>query len=35
VAQRDSTYFYSYDYTQRTAFTSLPLIPSIGLRGIL
>ncbi len=29
------TYFYNYDYSQRTAFTSLPLIPSIGLRGIL
>lgn len=29
------TYFYSYDFRQRTAFTSLPLIPSIGLRGIL
>ncbi len=28
-------YFYSYDYSQRAAFTSLPLIPSIGLRGIL
>ena len=22
------TYFYSYDFSQRTAFTSLPLIPS-------
>jgi len=29
------TYFYSYDYSQRTAFESLPLIPSIGLRGTL
>jgi len=29
------TYFYSYDYSQRAAFKSLPLIPSIGLRGIL
>jgi hypothetical protein len=28
-------YFYGYDYTQRAAFKSLPLIPSIGLRGIL
>ncbi len=28
------TYFYSYDYSQRAAFKSLPLIPSIGLRGI-
>ena len=28
------TYFYSYDYSQRTAFKSLPLIPSIGLRGV-
>ncbi len=29
------TYFYNYDYSQRAAFKSLPLIPSIGLRGIL
>ncbi len=29
------TYFYNYDFSQRAAFTSLPLIPSIGLRGIL
>jgi hypothetical protein len=29
------TYFYSYDYTQRAAFTSIPIIPSLGLRGIL
>ena len=29
------TYFYSYDYTQKSAFESLPLIPSIGLRGTL
>jgi hypothetical protein len=29
------TYFYSYDYSQQTAFESLPLIPSIGLRGVL
>ena len=29
------TYFYSYDYSQRTAFESLPLIPSIGIRGTL
>ena len=29
------TYFYSYDYSQRAEFKSLPLIPSIGLRGIL
>jgi hypothetical protein len=29
------TYFYSYDYTQREAFKSLPIIPSIGLRGVL
>jgi hypothetical protein len=29
------TYFYSYDYTQRTAFKSIPIIPSIGLRGVL
>ena len=29
------TYFYSYDYSQKSAFRSLPIIPSIGLRGIL
>ena len=29
------TYFYSYDYSQRVAFKSLPLIPSIGIRGVL
>jgi hypothetical protein len=29
------TYFYSYDYSQRDAFKSLPIIPSIGLRGVL
>ncbi|HEX7843218.1 MAG TPA: TonB-dependent receptor [Kofleriaceae bacterium] len=28
-------YFYSYDYTQRQEFKSLPIIPSIGLRGVL
>jgi hypothetical protein len=27
------TYFYNYDFTQRQAFESLPIIPSIGLRG--
>jgi hypothetical protein len=29
------TYFYSYDYSQSQAFKSLPIIPSIGLRGVL
>jgi len=29
------TYFYSYDYSQRDAFKSLPIIPSFGLRGVL
>jgi hypothetical protein len=29
------TYFYSYDYTQRAEFKSLPIIPSLGLRGVL
>lgn len=28
-------YFYSYDYTQRAEFKSLPIIPSIGVRGVL
>ena len=27
-------YFYSYDYMQRSAFKSLPIIPSAGLRGV-
>jgi len=29
------TYFYSYDYSQKSAFRSLPIIPSLGLRGVL
>jgi hypothetical protein len=29
------TYFYSYDYSQQAAFKSLPIIPSIGIRGVL
>lgn len=29
------TYFYSYDFTQRAAFTAIPIIPSLGLRGVL
>ena len=29
------TYFYSYDYSQEAAFKSLPIIPSIGVRGVL
>jgi outer membrane receptor protein involved in Fe transport len=29
------TYFYNYDFTQRAAFKSLPLVPSLGLRGVL
>ena len=29
------TYFYGYDFTQRAAFTSIPIIPSLGLRGVL
>jgi outer membrane receptor protein involved in Fe transport len=28
-------YSYSYDYSQRIEFKSLPIIPSIGLRGVL
>jgi TonB-dependent receptor-like protein/carboxypeptidase family protein len=28
-------YFYSYDYSQSQPFKSLPIIPSIGLRGVL
>jgi hypothetical protein len=29
------SYFYGYDYTQRSAFRSLPILPSLGLRGVL
>jgi outer membrane receptor protein involved in Fe transport len=29
------TYTYSYDYSQRIAFKSIPIIPSIGVRGVL
>lgn len=29
------TYFYSYDFTQRAEFTAIPIIPSLGLRGVL
>lgn len=29
-----TSYGYSYDYSQRFAFTSLPIIPSIGVRGL-
>jgi hypothetical protein len=29
------TYFYNYDFSQRAAFKSLPLLPSLGLRGVL
>ena len=29
------TYFYNYDYSQRTGFKSLPLLPSLGVRGVL
>ncbi|MGN6110550.1 MAG: TonB-dependent receptor [Kofleriaceae bacterium] len=28
-------YIYSYDYSQRAAFKSLPILPTIGLRGVL
>lgn len=30
-----AAYFDSYDYSQHAAFKSLPIIPSIGLRGVL
>jgi len=33
--QSTVTYFYSYDYSQKSAFKSLPIIPSIGLKGVL
>ncbi|HEY4243428.1 MAG TPA: TonB-dependent receptor [Kofleriaceae bacterium] len=28
------TYFYSYDYSQRAAFKSIPIIPSAGVRAV-
>ena len=28
-------YQYSFDYSERTAFESIPILPSIGLRGVL
>jgi hypothetical protein len=28
-------YFYSFDYRQRSAFRSLPILPTAGLRGEL
>jgi outer membrane receptor protein involved in Fe transport len=31
--ESDVTYFYSFDYTERAAFKSLPILPSLGLRG--
>ena len=31
--QSVAAYFYSYDYSQRAEFTSLPIIPSLGVRG--
>ena len=27
------SYFYSYDYRQRTTVTGLPIIPSLGIKG--
>jgi hypothetical protein len=33
--QSITNYIYSYDYTQRAAFKAIPIIPSIGLRGVL
>lgn len=33
--QSPITYAYSYDYTQSTTVTSLPIVPTIGLRGVL
>ncbi len=32
--QSISSYAYNYDYSQRFAFKSLPIIPSIGVRGV-
>jgi hypothetical protein len=33
--QSVTNYSYSYDYSKRLEFTALPIIPSIGLRGVL
>ena len=33
--QSISSYSYNYDYSQQFAFKSLPIIPSIGVRGVL
>jgi hypothetical protein len=30
-----TSYAYNYDYSQRFAFQSLPIIPTIGIRGVL
>jgi hypothetical protein len=30
-----TNYGYSYDYSKRLEFTGLPIIPSIGMRGVL
>jgi hypothetical protein len=30
-----TSYGYSYDYSQRFAFEALPILPSLGLRGVL
>lgn len=30
-----TTYAYNYDYSQQFAFKSLPIIPSIGVRGVM
>jgi outer membrane receptor protein involved in Fe transport len=35
LEQSTVAYFYSYDYSQKSAFKGLPIIPSIGLRGVL
>nr|HEX4318309.1 TonB-dependent receptor [Kofleriaceae bacterium] len=35
LEQSTVAFFYSYDYSQRAAFSGLPIIPSIGVRGTL
>jgi hypothetical protein len=35
LSQSAVEYFYSYDYSQRSAFVGLPIIPSTGIRGVL
>lgn len=35
VNETTVTYIYSYDYSQQSALKSIPILPTIGLRGVL